>query len=155
RRRDWLAPGDRPGPHALRRLRLPLAVRQRRAQVLAGPDAELSEQLAQVPLDCPWAQEQLGADLLVRQPVDRQARDLHLLRGQCVARLDRALADGFSGGLQLPAGAVGVRLVGHAGERLVRDAQLVARVDPAVLAAQPLAVDEVRTRQRDADPGTP
>ena len=39
------------------------------------------------------------------------------------------------------------------GEHLVRGAQLLAGVDAAVLAAQPLAVEQVRAGERDADAG--
>ena len=64
----------------------------------------------------------------------------------------RALAHLLAGGQQLAAGALGERLRAHRGEHLVGRAQLLARVDAAVLAAQPLAVEqvgagEVRTRR--------
>ncbi len=52
------------------------------ADVSARPDAELGEDLTQVPLDGVGAEEQLGADLRVGQPVGGQLRDLRLLRGQ-------------------------------------------------------------------------
>ena len=128
-------------------------VGQRRAELPAGADAELGEHLAQVPLDRARAEEQLGADLRVREPVGRQPRDLRLLRRQLVERLDGALAHRLAGGQQLAAGALGERLHAHLGEHLVRGAQLLAGVDAAVLAAQPLAVEQVRAGERHADAG--
>ena len=46
---------------------------QRQPQLPAAADAELGEDLAQVPLDGPRADEQRGADLGVREPVARRA----------------------------------------------------------------------------------
>ena len=64
-----------------------------------------------------------------------------LLRRQVVERLDGALAHRLAGGQQLAAGALGERLHAHLGEHRVRDAQLLAGVDAAVLAPQPFAVE--------------
>src|SRR5258708_7488180 len=55
-----------------------------------------------------------------------------------------ALADGLAGGQQLAAGPLGERLHADRGEHLVRCAQLRPRLGPAALAAQPLAVEQVR-----------
>src|ERR1700720_274214 len=81
-------------------------VGQRRAELLAGADPELAEHLAQVPLHCARAEEELGADLGIRLPVRGYARDLRLLRGQVVERLNGALAHRLAGGLQLATRAV-------------------------------------------------
>ena len=70
-----------------------------------------------------------------------------------VARLDRALAGRLAGGEQLAAGAFGERLASHRGEHLVRGAQLLAGVEAAALAAQPLAVEEMRAGQLGAHAG--
>ena len=104
--------------------------------------------LRQVPLHRAGAEEQLGADLGVRLPVGGEARDLHLLWGQLVERLDRALAHRLAGGQQLAAGALGERVHAHVREHRVSDSQLLAGVDAAVLAPQPFAVQEVRAGQR-------
>ncbi len=88
-------------------------VGQRRAELPAGADPELSENLAQVPLHRARTEEQLGADLRVRLTAGSQARDLHLLRGQLVERLDAALPHCLAGGQQLAAGAFGERLHAH------------------------------------------
>ena len=61
--------------------------------------------------------------------------------GELVARLDRALAHGLTRGEQLDARTLGEAFGAHRGEHLVRGAQLLARVHPALLAAQPLSVD--------------
>jgi len=79
-----------------------------------------------VPLHRARAEEQLGADLRVRLPAGSQARNLHLLRGQLVERLDRALAHCLAGGQQLAAGALGERLHAHVREHRVGDSQLLA-----------------------------
>jgi hypothetical protein len=44
-----------------------------------------------VPLDGARAEEQLGGDLRVREPLGRQADDLGLLRGELVQRLDEGI----------------------------------------------------------------
>src|SRR5215472_18931099 len=84
-------------------------VGQRRAELPAGADPEFSEYLAEVPFHRARAEEQLGADLRVGLPAGGQARDLRLLRGQLVERLDRALAHRLAGGQQLAAGTLGER----------------------------------------------
>ena len=61
-------------------------------QLAAGADAELGEDLAQVPFDRARGQEQLGADLGVGAAVAGQPGDLLLLRREPVARLGAALA---------------------------------------------------------------
>src|SRR4051794_26897255 len=113
------------------------------SQLPAGTDAELGEHVAQMPLDRPGAQEELRPDLRVRQPIGGKQRDLPLLRGQIVATLDGPPPHLLAGGLKLLARALGERLHADRGQHLVGSAQLVARVDPAVLAAQPLPVEQM------------
>ena len=62
---------------------------QRRAQLPAGADAELGEDLAQVVLDGARADEQLRADLRVRLAVGGEPGDLRLLGREDVARRRR------------------------------------------------------------------
>src|SRR3954469_17342678 len=50
----------------------------------AGRDVDLAKDVAQVSLDRLLAEEQLGGDLGIRLPVDDEARDLQLARGQGV-----------------------------------------------------------------------
>jgi hypothetical protein len=126
-------------------------------ELAAGGDAELGEDLAQVVLNGVGADEQPGADLRVGQPVPGQQRDLHFLRRQLLAGLDGsrpgALAGGLPGGLQLPAGPFGEGFHPDLVEHAVRGAQLLPGVGPAVFAAQPLAVEQVRAGQLGAKPG--
>src|ERR1700730_3681472 len=80
---------------------------QRGLQFVAGDDAKLGEHFAQVPFDRARGQEQLGADLRVRQAVAGQPCDLLLLRGEMVARLEAPLAHFLARGDPLPPGALG------------------------------------------------
>ena len=72
-----------------------------------------------------------------------------------LAGLDLALADALAGGQQLTLGALGERLGAHAREQLERGAQLVAGVDAAPLASQPLAIEQVGPRELHAHAGAP
>ena len=65
---------------------------------------------------------------------------------------DRALGDTLAGRDQLSAGAVGERLGTDPAEDLVRETELMPRVDAPVLAAQPFAVQEVSPGEADDDP---
>src|SRR3954466_12016296 len=53
-------------------------------KVHSGRDVDLAKDVAQVSLDRLLAEEQLGGDLGIRLPVDDEARDLQLARGQGV-----------------------------------------------------------------------
>src|SRR4051812_30511229 len=74
---------------ALRHERLSV-VRQDTAEGVPRVDAQLAERLVQVPLDRAWTQEELGADLRIREAVTGQPRDLSLLRCELLARVDLA-----------------------------------------------------------------
>src|SRR3954451_16060241 len=80
---------------------------QRVAQGPPRADAELGEDLLEVPFDRPRAEEELRADLGVRAPVAREPRDLLLLRRQLVARVVAALAHLLPRRQQLVPGALG------------------------------------------------
>jgi hypothetical protein len=69
-----------------------------------------------------------------------------LLAG-CDRRLDGAIAGGFSGGQQFPAGAFGESFHLHLVEHAVRGTQLFPGVGAAVLATQPFAVKQPRAGQ--------
>ena len=86
-----------------------------------------------MPLHRARTEEQLGPDLRVRLPAGSQACDLHLLLGQLVERLDRALTHCLAGGQQLAVGALSKRLHAYAREHRVGDSQLLASVDATVL----------------------
>ena len=72
--------------------------RQDAVELVARADVELGENLVQVILDGPRTDEHPSADLDVRQPVAGEPRDLPLLGGELVARLDGALANRLAGG---------------------------------------------------------
>ena len=97
----------------------------------------------QVPLDGARAEEEPRPDLRVREPVAGQLGDLVLLRGQIVVRLDGPFADPLARRQKLLLCALGERLHANRVELVVAGAELGARVDPAILAAQPLAVEQM------------
>src|SRR5262249_53911844 len=121
-------------------------------QLATRTDVELREDVAQVPLDGARAEEEPGADLGVGQAVAGEPRDLPLLRRQLVVRLDRS-PNLLARRLELLAGALSERLHPERGEDGVAGAQLLARFQAAVLAPQPLAVDQVCTAQLRAQAG--
>ena len=115
---------------------------QRADELIARADVELREHLAQVVLDRARADEEPRADLRVRESVACQLGDLRLLRASARrACLGVRARDGLAGGEQLAAGALRERRGTHGGEHLVGGAQLLAGIDAALLAAQPLAVE--------------
>jgi hypothetical protein len=80
---------------------------KRGVQLAAGADAELDEDLAQVPFDRAGGQEKLGADLRIRHARLGQLRDLVLLGSELVACPVGPPPDRFSGGQQFAAGPLG------------------------------------------------
>ena len=73
--------------------------------------------------------------------------------GELVARVDGALARLLARGQKLAAGALGERLQADRVEHRVGGAQLLARVHAPALAAQPLAVEQVRAGELRSQPG--
>ena len=102
---------------------------ERFQQLLARADPELGEHLAQVPLDGARAEEQLRADLGVRQAVARQPGDV-LLLGVSSSRVSSRRLRTFS---PVASSSWRARSANASapigGERLVRGPQLFARVD--------------------------
>src|SRR3954454_15352811 len=140
-RRARACPGQAPG--SLRGRRLPAQAREGVVEAHARADPELREHLLQVPFDRARAEEELRADLRVRPAVASPSRDEVFLGRQLVARLVDALAHLRAGGQQLVAGAMGESIRAHRDQHVVRGAQLYAGIDAALLAAEPLAVEEV------------
>src|SRR4051812_43243949 len=124
-------------------------LRERSAQLPAGADLELAEDLVQVVLDGARADEQLGANLRVGVPVAGQPRDLDLLGRQGVACVRGDPAHGLAGGEELAARTLGEPCGPHVAEALVGGAQELARVRTPVLAPQPLSVQEPTAPQLD------
>src|SRR6266516_2627905 len=108
-----------------------------------------------MPFDGSRAEEEPRTDLRIGQPIAGQPRDLPLLGGQIVARFDRPLAYLLARRLKLLTCALGECLHPDRGQDLVGRAELPARIDPAILAAQPLAVEEVRAGEFRTEPGAP
>ena len=75
--------------------------------------------------------------------------------GQLVARLGGPPAHPLARGQQLAPGTLGERLHADRHEQLVGRAQLCARVDAAILAAQPLPVEEMRACEVGPEPRAP
>src|SRR4051812_23285753 len=93
------------------------------------------------------------ADGGVREAVAGQSGNLGLLRGQLLAALDPAFADALARRPELAFGARGERLGADAREQVERGAQVLAGVEAAPLAPQPLAVEEVGPRELHAHAG--
>src|SRR4051812_4342258 len=88
-------------------------VRSGGTQFSTGADAELGEDLAQMPFDGARAQEQPCRDIWIGQAVAGEPCDLRFLLRQCVARLPGPLAYLLPGGEALPPGALGERFHAH------------------------------------------
>src|SRR3954470_13210374 len=106
-------------------------------------DPKLAEHVAQMALQTERNEKQPRTELWIRKPIALQARDLALLRRQVVARIDRPLAYLLACRQKLLACALGERLHPDRDEHFVGAAQLLPRVDPAVLAAQPLPIEQM------------
>src|SRR5258708_17014698 len=128
------------------RLRAGLARPGHGAEVPARGDAEVDEDLPQVPFDGVRADEQVRTDLLVRQAVAGQPRDLRLLAGQLVTRADRLPACLLAGCEQFPASPFAEGLRTHSSEHLMSGAEVPPCVDAPVHPTQPLAVAQAGAR---------
>src|SRR4051794_24964632 len=103
------------------------------AELVARRDVELQEDLAQVVLHRAGADEQLRADLGVRETVPGQAGDVRLLGCEDFARVVGAPPRRLARGEELVTGALGEALGPDLAEHRVRGPELLARVDAAVL----------------------
>src|SRR5215210_9225028 len=108
----------------------------------------------QMPLDGTRAEEEPRTDLRIGQALTGESSDLPLLRGEVIARLDRTLAHLLASHLQLSACALGESLHADRRELVVRSTELDPRVDPAVLAAQPLPVEQMSPGELRTQPGS-
>ena len=84
----------------------------------------------------------MRADLGVGEAVAGEPGDVRLLGCELAARVVGALPRRLARGQELVTGALGERLGPDVGERVVGGSELLARVDAAVLATQPFAVEE-------------
>src|SRR6478609_7156464 len=126
-------------------------LKRRGAELAAGRDAELGEDLAQVPFHGARAQVELEPDLGVRQSFPCEPGDLRLLLGEIVWPFGGLRPDLLPGSRQLAPRAPGKRIHPHAVEHLERLEQFVTGVRAAVCPAQPLAVNQMGARQLRAD----
>src|SRR5262245_60427742 len=117
--------------------------RRNAGELVARLDVELGEHLVQVVLDRSGADEQLGADLGVRETVAGEPRDLCLLGCEVVARLRTALVRGFAGCFEFATSALGEGGGPDAAEPFVCGTKLFTGVDAPFLPTKPFAVDEL------------
>src|SRR5262245_40905921 len=106
-----------------------------------------------MPFDGTKADEQLSADLGVRQSLTGEARNLVLLRRELVACLVPSLAHLLARGKKLTARPLGEPFGTHRVERVIGVTQLFASVDATVLPTQPLAVVQMSAGELHADAG--
>src|SRR5258707_109439 len=97
-----------------------------------------------MPFDGARTDEEPRTDLGIGEAVTGEASDLGFLSGEAVAGLDDAFAHSLAGGDQLDARSLGERLHARRVQQLVGRTELGARIDSAVLAAQPFAVEQMR-----------
>src|SRR6185312_14556796 len=95
---------------------------------------ELSKDVTEMPLDGTRAEEQLAADLPIRETTLHQTRDLQLLAGE----LRRGCIDGPASSsarsrCELAASALRERFDPHALQLFVRDVELIASLASAAL----------------------
>jgi hypothetical protein len=121
--------------------------RQRVVELPAGGDAQFGEHLAEVPFHGAGADKQFRADLMVGASVPGQPDDVLLLRGELVAGNGLAFADLLAGGEQFPPRALGEGFGADRGEQVVGGVQLMTRVEPPVLATEPLPIEQPSSGQ--------
>ena len=100
-----------------------------------------------MPFDGAAADEQFRGDLGVGASVSGQPDDVLLLRSELAVGIDLAFADLLAGGKQFAARALGEAVGPDRGEQVVGGVQLVAGVEPPVLATEPLTKKQVGSGQ--------
>jgi hypothetical protein len=98
-----------------------------------------------MPFNCADAQEEFRTDLGVRPPLTREPGDVLFLGREVVARFEDAFSHFLAGREQLATRALGERLGSHFDKRVVRNPELLARINSPVLTTEPLAVDKMRS----------
>src|SRR4051794_32938699 len=97
-----------------------------------------------MPFNGARAEEEPGADVGVREALASQARDQSLLGGEDVAGRNGPRTHFLPSCKQLTPGPLGECLHSDRHELVVGGTELVTCVDPAVLAAQPLPIEQMR-----------
>ena len=133
----------------------PLAGREingRDSQLPARTDAQLGEDLSEMPLDRARTEEESSADLCVGQAVAGEPRYVELLEGQLLEGLDTPSGRLVTDQGEFSPGSFGERGYPHRGQHVVSGAQLFPGLYALAGAAQPLAVQEVASGQLQAKP---
>ena len=109
-------------------------------------DVELAVDACQVELDRLRAEEERRGNVAVRPSLGDLKRDLKLLRGQLLGRRGIASGDRLAARSQLAACLLRPGGRAEPVEELNRAAQMLTRLDAALRASEPLAVEELRPR---------
>src|SRR5690242_12171784 len=96
-----------------------------------------------MPFNGAGADEQFRADLRIGAAVSGQPGDVFFLWSELDSSVDLPFTHLLAGGEQLSPGSFGECVGPHHCKQLVGGVQLVTCVDSAVLASEPLAVEEV------------
>ena len=103
---------------------------------------ELREDVAEMEVDCPRAEEELRRDLSVGQALRDEARDLELLRGQPRLRIRPTRPRILAASAQLRTGTLRPLSRLERDERLECRSQVLACIDASTVATEELAVGE-------------
>ena len=125
----------------------------RLAKLFPRPNAELHEDLREVPFDGARAQEESSADLDVRETVVGEHDDLPFLGGEVSTCLVDAFPHCLARCQELATGTLGECVETHGRERLMSRPQLLARIHSASFAPEPFAVQQARSGQLGCDSG--
>src|SRR4051794_21441664 len=118
-------------------------------QLCPRGDVELPEDVAQVVVDRPRAEEELRGDLPVRRALAHEPGDLELLRSELVDRAGMALPCRLPARAELAASPLCPRSGAKAFERLGGSARVGAPFQPARGATERLAVEQLGPRALD------
>ena len=111
-------------------------------------NADLPEDVAEMPFDGARAQEQAPADLSIGKTLFDEVRDLLLLSSELQrSSIEIPARSSPRGRRELAPCALGEGPDPHLVQRLVRDFKLLARIASSVSATQPLTIEKVRPRQ--------
>src|SRR3954452_10226251 len=137
--RRSVAPGESPGFSPGRGVRVELQCRE----LVSRSDLELREDVAEMEVDCPRAEEELRPDLAVRQALGYEARNLELLRSQARLRVRPTRPRVLAAGPQLRTGTL------RPLSRLQRDkclecrSQVLACIDASTEATEELGLGDL------------
>src|SRR3954454_24556419 len=137
--RRSVAPGESPGFSPGRGVRVELQCRE----LGSRSDLELREDVAEMEVDRPGAEEELRPDLAVGQALGYEARNLELLRSQARLRVRSARPRVLAAGPQLRTCTLRPLSGPEREKRLECRTQVLACVDASTVATEELAVGEL------------